>query len=206
MTLQHPIVWVADIGSIMEGNFAWCRLSIGSDDPECGAQSHTMAHRVARDLASGGRVALGFECPLWVPVPDNYRHLGSQRQGERGRPWSAGAGAAVLATGLAQSVWILERIRGECSVAVQPTFEWASLTSGKANLFLWEAFVSGEAKGASHEEDATRAAQAFIAAVPHLASDVTGVNPYSLIGAALLRCGLSTDLRLLSMSCVVVKA
>lgn len=43
-----------------------------------------------------------------VPVPggqpDAWRGLGKARYGERNRPWSAGAGAGALATGLAQGV------------------------------------------------------------------------------------------------------
>lgn len=66
---------------------------------------------VAGDLIAGEAVALGFECPLFVPVPATPLQLGAARLGEGNRPWSAGAGASSLATGLAQVSWILAELR-----------------------------------------------------------------------------------------------
>lgn len=79
---------------------------------------------------------------------------------------------------------------------------------GQANLFVWEAFVTGLAKGLSHHGDAEIAALSFCSEYPHIAEagSVTAEHPYSLIGAALLRSGLSTDLDVLFTQCVVIKS
>ena len=76
------------------------------------------------------------------------------------------------------------------------------------NLFLWEAFVSSKAKGKSHEEDAIISAMSFFDAYPQIisANAVRNQTPYSLIGAALLRSGMSEDVNLLSQDCIVIKA
>jgi hypothetical protein len=46
-------------------------------------------------------------CPSPQGAADSWRELGRARDSEGNRPWSAGAGAAVLATGLAQGAWML---------------------------------------------------------------------------------------------------
>ena len=94
------------------------------------------------------------------------------------------------------------------TVTVEPTFRWEEFSLGQANVFIWEAFVTATAKGTSHQGDAEIAARTFLAKYPHIneATAVTAQNPYSLIGAALLRAGLSTALSLLSEQCIVIKS
>ena len=97
-------------------------------------------------------------------------------------------------------------------VTVQPTYDWTSFASQGANLLIWEAFVSGTSETGGtglHIEDATVAARAFWASYrgeEAQASNVTAQNPYSLVGAALLRAGLSDELSFLREPCVVIKA
>jgi hypothetical protein len=91
---------------------------------------------------------------------------------------------------------------------VIPTFDWTVFGESRANLFLWEAFVTGAAKGITHPNDAEIAALMFwknLGDIPG-ANAVTAEAPYSLIGAALLRAGITTDLRVLFEPCVVVRA
>jgi hypothetical protein len=74
---------------------------------------------------------------------------------------------------------------------------------------VWEAFVSGSAKRDDHAADAAAGVEAFrtLTASPVVASCIKPSNEtYSLIGAALLRSGWSTDLGLLSAACLVVRA
>ena len=89
-----------------------------------------------------------------------------------------------------------------------PTFAWNRFLNNEANVFIWEAFVSGAAKGQLHADDAAIAVRAFWSAYPDIggATAIQAESPYSLIGAALLRAGLSTDLTLLSLPCIVIKA
>lgn len=74
---------------------------------------------------SGDRVALGFECPAWIPVPQNAIDLGAKRNGEGRYPWSAGAGAGALATGLAQIAWILRNLNQSEQSKVSQEGRWA---------------------------------------------------------------------------------
>ena len=63
------VLHCADIGSVKKGNFGWARLS-----EDAGATCSTgrdigqFVERVADDLNAGAHVALGFECPLFVPL------------------------------------------------------------------------------------------------------------------------------------------
>jgi hypothetical protein len=65
-------------------------------------------------LLAGTQAALLLEASMSVPVPVGqpgaWCALGKARRGERNRPWSAGAGAGVLATGLAQGAWMLRQL------------------------------------------------------------------------------------------------
>ena len=62
-----------------------------------GSSIAELVRLVADDLHSGALVALGFECPLFVPLRERAEELTSGRHGDGNRPWSAGAGCAVLA-------------------------------------------------------------------------------------------------------------
>jgi alkylated DNA nucleotide flippase Atl1 len=75
-------------------------------------------------------------------------------------------------------------------------------------LFLWEAFVTGVAKTATHVDDALVAAQTFVQALPDpsAANGVTADRPMSLIGAALMWSGWETDPAVLHKPCLVLKS
>jgi len=208
-----PIVWVADVGSIKQEHFAWWRVDLAQCDDHHERDKKDIglfAKGIADDLSSGASVALGFECPLFVPVTEDPKDLTSPRDdAERQRPWSAGAGCAVLATGLSECVWVFNRIRVQAEVKVQPSLCYDDFITRKANLFVWEAFVTSAAKGSSHEDDAKAAAYSFCKKWPKiLEADLIKTNKpwYSLVGAALLRSGLTDDISILSQKCVVVKS
>lgn len=204
-------VYCADIGSVASGNFGWARESGPGGDTEIrrgGEEIVDLAQVVATDLADGLPVALGFECPLWVPLPVDHLQLGRKRPGEGDRPWSASAGAAVLVTGLAEVTWILREIRKRLSVA--PTFflDWSAFMQRGSGIFLWEAFVTKDAKVGTHADDAAAAVSHFIGALPNptlldLGSDG---EVHSLLGASLVRAGWSIEPALLSQPCLVLRA
>lgn len=200
-------VYCADIGSVKRSKFGWASRCIGPDPRESGGTDiQELVKHVASDLNSGHKVALGFECPLWIPVSCDPKKLTSARDGDRDRSWSAAAGATSLATGLTETAWILSRIR-KASPHVKAYLDWPPFVSAERGLFLWEAMVTGKKKSASHEGDAAAAACAFIkAAKGHcLTSDVTSPHKVrSLIGTALLWAGWSNDLQLLRTPCVVI--
>jgi hypothetical protein len=211
-------VYCADVGSVSNHRFAWARADSKQPDAEM-EDGHDdireLAERVAEDLSRGEAVALGFECPLFVPIPDDPIRLGKCRDGEGNRAWSASAGAGALATGLVQAVWVLRKVRELLPQAVPLFTDWKRFSAEQAGLYVWEAFVSGKGKAAGHErvnrhkEDAKAAVREFMIGLP----DVEGANAiqcgtpvYSLIGAALLRTKWSTDLQLLAKPCIVIKA
>lgn len=168
-------VVAVDVGSV-RSNFAWAALDLPARTPigAGGSCPEGAALTILEGLASGLPVALGFEAPMMVPVSpvgviDGWRTLGQARQGEssdgRSRPWSAGAGAGALATGLVQMAWVLERIAAQ-TPDLRCTTQAALWLKGEAELFVWEAFVSGTGKPvpaeiSQHAADAAAAADTF---------------------------------------------
>jgi hypothetical protein len=72
---------------------------------------------------------------------------------------------------------------------------------------VWEAFVTGEAKAASHCNDAAAAVREFLRVSPDLEGS-NAIKPrrvFSLVGAALLRSGWTQDISVLSEPCIVIK-
>lgn len=203
-------IYCADIGSVPSGRFGWAR----SDADDAAIERHRggseivdLVEAVADDLVTGRGIALGFECPLFVPVPEEALRLGAARVGDGNRSWSAGAGSGALTTGLVQVAWILSELRKRMPT-VSPTLEWSDFAPAGGGLFLWEAFVTGGAKAATHVDDATIAVATFREALPDppTANAVSAERPFSLLGAALLWSGWSDDLQLLHAPCLVIKA
>jgi hypothetical protein len=206
-------IYCADVGSVTT-NFGWAKVDRSGDVVDSGTAIDVLAARVATDLDSGESIALGFECPLWVPLPTESDQLGKARPGESGvgrpsRPWSAGAGLGSLAAGLVQVPWVLLEIRSSTAVDPTGTTSWAQFDEEKATVLIWESMVTDEAKGESHVDDARVGALAFEASLPdpRAADACPAVSPvYSLTGAALLRAGWSGDLGLISEAPLVIRA
>lgn len=199
----------ADIGSLAGGNFAWARRIPGVGvEPHAPEDIGALADAVIALLGDNKPVALGFETPLFVPVPEDSAQLGKARLCDAGRPaWSGSPGATVLAQALAQIPWILSRVRDEVPhVAVH--FSWEPFSAAESGLLLWEAFVSGAAKGGSHEEDAIAGVEAFCQQLPDV-GDVDAhetPRPFSLIAAAALWAGFEVAPEELRRACVLVRA
>ena len=208
-------VYCADVGSIKRGNFGWAMASAYPDFQECkGKDIRVLAEQVAGALRAGAKVALGFECPLWVPIDPDPEKLTSGRIGEGNRPFSAAAGATSLVTGLTETSWILERIR-QAVDGTKVFLDWRTFNEARRGMFIWEAFVANKTRTGSdgmetdpHELDAKVAVDAFIQALPDPTSrDALTPTPRtrSLIGAALLETGWSNDIELLRTPCMVIK-
>jgi hypothetical protein len=99
---------------VPNGRFGWAH---GDPDDPAIQRHHSrteivdLVDAVAEDLVAGQAVALCFECPLFVPVPEQALRLGTARPGEKNRLWSAGVGAGAIATGLVEIAWILDQLR-----------------------------------------------------------------------------------------------
>jgi hypothetical protein len=193
----QPVIYAADIGSIAAGNFGWARIDLEQGDIEV-ERDHgwveiaELVEAVAGDLARRRPVALGFECPLFVPVPPTAQKLGKARRGEGAHPFSAAAGTGALVTGLVETAWVLRSLRERCPDDAA-FLDWTEFVDAGRGLFLWEAFVSGTGKGTSHVDDALIAATAFREALPDPwnANAIDAPSPLSLIGSALLWSGWS---------------
>lgn len=216
--MDNLAIYCVDIGSVKAGSFGWAKWDNRSKLAESAIDPCDLVQRVTVDLLADIPVALGFECPIFAPLRDDPAELSRargcevfrNRKGDRtSRPWSAGAGCAVLATGLPQVVWILKAIRAGLVDKEVPAFlRWNDFQSSGRGLFLWEAFVTSDAKTESHGRDAGAAVACFARALPNIDdADVnTDTAVHCLVGAALLRTGWSTDLSLLSTPCVVIRA
>jgi hypothetical protein len=206
-------VYCADIGSVRTKKFAWAtdaplpasdsQLSATSIDDLCTAVEHSLRRKQ--------RVALGFETPLFIPVPAESKDLGRARAGEGDKPWSASAGAAVLATGMAQTAWILSKLR--TALPDEKLYvDWEAFSAAKSGLFIWEAFVSGASKpkaskGNPHVADASAAIDAFRISIAGATEKppVGAENPLSLIGAAALWAGWTYNTSVLRAQPVVIR-
>jgi hypothetical protein len=211
MGMDKLAIYCADVGSIKQGNFGWARAEVpprAIEEERGGAtEIAELVASVADDLGAGIPVALGFECPIFVPVPEDPQRLGAARAGEGARSFSAGAGTGALVTGLVQTAWVLRAVRERCPNEIA-FLDWGAFEAARRGLFVWEAFVTGDAKAATHVDDATVAVGCFFDALPdpRRASAVTAERPLSLVGAAALWAGWSRDLALLHAPSVVLRA
>jgi hypothetical protein len=76
---MRPVIYCADIGSIPDRRFGWARSEAEEDEIERhrgGTEIVELLDALSDDLAAGHGVALGFECPLFVPVPKQPLRLG----------------------------------------------------------------------------------------------------------------------------------
>lgn len=201
--MTDAVVVAVDVGSVTKGNVAWYS-TVGLT----GESLEQLVRHVTNELRER-RVALGFECPTWVPVPRAERLLGSARSADGNRAWSASAGATSMATGMAQICWVLRELGSEFNRPVNATVikdRWrGGLFTPGTSLLLWEAMVAGGGKGSSHSDDARKAVDAFLSnrGVPSRGDSGTAFNVLVAAGAW---AGLSIRRDELSVPGVVYKA
>lgn len=159
------VIYACDIGSIAQGRFAWARVTTGDNGELEGSNSiDLLAQWLNYDLSIGSSIALGFESPLFVPVPLESNALGHARQGEGRYPFSGGAGTAALTLGIVESAWVLRSIFDNERKNCLFTTDWAVWppNDNKQYLLCWEAFVSGNAHSDEHVQDAATAVMYFL--------------------------------------------
>jgi hypothetical protein len=214
-------VVAVDVGSVgPRSKFAWAGFDVPSREALLsGNDPQTAVSALVAGLAWGGQAALLLESPLSVPVPagqeDGWRRLGRAREGERNRPWSAGAGAGVLATGLAQGAWMMRQL-AEAVPGLTATTQPDPWRSGAAPLLLAEAFVSAADKpvplpAGQDAADAAAAGRALVElldAPGPLASSVrcSPHGSFNLVAAMALWAGLGIDPGELQLDVLVVAA
>jgi hypothetical protein len=159
--------------------FAWAAFDApGRDLIADGTDPETAVSGLVPGLLAGAQATLLLEAPMSVPVPDGqpgaWRRLGKARKGEGNWPWSAGAGAAALATGLAQGAWMLRQLVTSVP-GLAATTQPRSWQRGGAQLLLAEAFITaaGKPEPLPAGQDAADAAAAGLA----LAEVLDGSGP-----------------------------
>ncbi len=203
-------VFCADIGSIARGRFAWAQRFPGSDGEELHRPKciEALATSVVHALRDGEPVALGFEAPLFIPVPENPDRLGKARPCDAPSPaWSSSVGASVLATAMAQIPWTLRFIH-ERLPDLRVNVQWRSFAEQQDGLLLWEAFVSGAAKGETHEQDAVSGVQAFYEQLPNPGDPGAAETetPLSVLAAAAIWAGFDLPIEDTRHECLLVRA
>ena len=205
LSLEREQITIGAIDVGAPHNIGWAILSGGV--VETGINLDEFVMRFA-ELSTGKPSALGFEAPLFIPHGRPMKRLTSQRNGDNGRPWSAGAGATVTTIGLAIVSHVLAGLRKN-NPGRRAVLDWKGWPSND-DLLLFEAFISGSnhAGPGEHWKDALNAAEGFAEALPDLAAAnaVSEADVLSLIGACMMRTGWAeTRDDLLRQPCLVIR-
>lgn len=214
---RRRAVYACDIGSTRgkEPSFAWVRLdpTVTNNPITAYTDIEKLIERIRQDADAEHDIALGFEAPLFIPIPHQAANLSKGRLGEGKYPFSSHIGLAVTTLAIHQSAWILMKLRAFVSSRYKFTTDidaWVSNNSSPI-LFCWEAFVSGTAHSKSrsnpHGKDAANAAVYFCQKENNLLSVdlVSAENPFSLIGAAAIWSGWTNDIAWLHKQVLVIK-
>ena len=143
-----------DIGSPKLGNLGWHLYEPGDDSYHeySGKKLDDLIDLIAIKSKNHGFV-LGLEAPLFIPVRKNLYNATKARFGESPRPWSAGAGAQVLAINLPIMTYLFDNIyqkKPDIQFCISPK----EFQSKPLQILIFEALVSGKDKGVSHIDDA----------------------------------------------------
>ncbi len=114
---------------------------------------------LARALGEGQPCALGVEAPCGIPIRDAPRRLTKARQDED-RAWSASAGAASLACGIAIWGWVFRQLaqgRGLRLDDLPVTANWRAFFREPRGLLLWEAYITRSTIPSGYERNKVHA-------------------------------------------------
>lgn len=218
-------VYACDIGSTRSKRtgFAWARrVADGFEPAHANTSIDDLVENLVDDITEGMAVALGMDCPLYLPVPnDDFSLLKMGRIGERERSSLTQKGGHLAALGLHQLAYLLHRVSdslGREHPAPPFYLDWRRWQEGmkpRGAVLFWEAHVSATCQSDRqdpdhHFLDARLAAETFWtrAAAGNLVSDLglrQGTSCLSLTGAALLWAGWSNDLSLLKQEILVIR-
>lgn len=212
--MHERVVYACDVGSTRSGAFGWVRQERRGSMPWGGGAIARLLDSLQADLRDGRSVVLGLEAPLFLPVPRSHEELSRGRRVDRDRSAFAPAGGYVATLALHQAAFLLRRLREVPARHGYTTYPAAWRRSeGEPVLFLWEAFVAGPAHAdrddpRAHLLDAATAASAFWSwTAGERPADDPGEpgNCLSLIGAAALWAGWTSDPAALHGACLVVR-
>ncbi|MFZ5719300.1 MAG: hypothetical protein ACOY5Y_07530 [Pseudomonadota bacterium] len=205
-------VGVIDVGSPRSGKLGWAIVA-PNQTIVTGGDLDAFIERMG-EVGRAWPMAIGFEAPLFIPTRQRALDVLSGRKGEGSRPWSAGAGAAVTTASLAVTTYALAGLRRLLPDARAST-DWTAPVAQVGDCLFFEAFVTGASKDAAqtrtetaHTYDAliaAEAAQELLTGSAAYRSAIEETEVFSLLGAALLRTGWTSDLGVLSAPCLVVR-
>lgn len=202
--MTEPHFVAIDVGSPAKGNMGWWVLGPSIDR---GGTNPDELIKTLVEVVRSGPVVLGFEAPMYVPAKRQSAELLRMRPGEGSRAWSVAAGATTIAIALAIVPWLLDELARHVD-GVEGWQDWQRLPNAPRQLLVYEAFVSGGPSD-GHAEDARAAAVATRELFAADSAPVSALNTepcFSVLGAALLHAGMSTDLSELDRQCIVVRA
>lgn len=108
---------------------------------------------------------------------------------------------------MVQIPWTLRFIHEQVPDA-RVHLQWPPFAEQQGGLLLWEAFVSGAAKGETHEEDALSGVQAFCEQLPNPGdpSAAETERPFSVLAAAAIWAGFDLPIEDTREGCLLVRA
>jgi hypothetical protein len=192
------------VGSPKLGNLGWCYIDVHTGEEFSGHHLDDLFPYISHGLKSNGLI-IGLEAPLYVPLRPDLMLATKARKGEGRRPWSAGAGAQVLALNLPIMIYLLKGIHSLNSDAFYFLNE-KGFSSKPNEIMFFEALVSGEDKGSSHINDAQIMAYDCLTyskkmRLPNsILEQEENTEYFNLMGAALLRCDINKDMN--NLSCI----
>jgi len=195
-------ICVIDIGSPKLGNIGWCLIDLQNNKEMTGGNLDDLFEPMADATKQNGLI-LGLEAPLFVPLRQDLMLATRARKGEEKRPWSAGAGAQVLAINLPLMVYLFRGIQSACS-DISYCLNEKGFCAKPKQMMIFEAFVSGTDKGADHIEDAQIMARSCKPYSKRRTLPQSILEPeddieyFNLVSAALLKCGMEANLSTLS--------
>ena len=190
-------ICVVDIGSPKLGNIGWCYIETDSDQSYIGQDLDDLIPRITHRLKTHA-LLLGLEAPLCVPLRDDLMLATKGRKGEGRRPWSAGAGAQVLAMNLPIMTYLFQKIKTR-HPNIQPFVNEEGFLAHAEQMMIFEALVSGTDKGNSHIDDAAIMAEYCLSFAkakmlpPSILEQEDNTEFFNLTAASLLRSGLLED-------------
>ena len=212
---QKRIIYACDVGSTRCSaktglpSFAWARVNPEDGAIQVSSYIDKLVQQLESDIQQGCSIALGFEAPLFIPVPEDWKDLSKGREGDGNRSFASPVGLSVCALGIHQSAWILrslyESLSRECDFTLDPKC-WPP-SGQRPVVFCWEAFVSGAAHSEQHLMDAATAVSFFHENETNLRNinAVSAEKPLSLIWSVVLWSGWVSDLEFMHKPTLVIK-
>ncbi|SDT09575.1 hypothetical protein SAMN05444162_3071 [Paenibacillaceae bacterium GAS479] len=156
---HNYVIYALDISISSEAlkprNTAWVKLNVTGELEEVGYNIAELAQSIGMDLQRGIKVALGFEAPMWIPLPliseDQRFKMTGRFHNELIRNsirWFEGGAAPLVKTLPIGYMLFKELLNVRMEVSATCSIEdWS-----RADMFLFEGFATGEYKGKASKE------------------------------------------------------